>query len=322
MLRLVPALVLAGVLPVALPAGDSENRGMTAKGDETSRYFASPGDAVLETAILLQKEDWPELARCYDLSLTPQVARSQLRDGTFFLNSTISRTGPNALSRWREPFGPGAVMEEAKAVGDPERLPCVWSIRVSVSIPSGGGPAQKAIRESRLIQTEQGFQFLPPAPLEQKSGAPGSAGGQGGLSQRGADPILYYRPELRLRAKAEVPEGRSSNLPALVMAIERLRGLAAAHPGHSRAGEPPMGEPSTVFMPSDEELLLSLAGDRIWRSLQLAPPGTVAGVRRNNPAWSGTPVEYPHIEIVQANVAGSGPHAYALPPVSHRLTFE
>jgi hypothetical protein len=43
---------------------------------------------------------------------------------------------------------------------------------------------------------------------------------------------------------------------------------------------------------------------------------------QKNPDWGATPVEYPHIEIVQTTVAGSGPHVFALPKIMRRLNFE
>src|SRR5262249_31244202 len=138
---------------------------------------------------------------------------------------------------------------------------------------------------------------------------------------RGADPILLYRPSLRARADREIPAGRASNIPALLKVIEGLNPIAAAHKGSTQAGSPRLGEPATVYAPTDDELLLSLAGDRIWRSLQLMPPGTLDGVRQQNPDWKMEPVEYAHIEIVRVNAAGSGPHVFALAPAPRNLSF-
>ena len=134
----------------------------------------------------------------------------------------------------------------------------------------------------------------------------------------GADAVLFYRPQLGMRAKAEVPAQGLSNTPLLVQALETLKPAAAAHPGRTRAGSLPL-EAAAVYEPTDEELLLSLAGDRLWRSLQLAPPGALSQVRANNPQLTADSIEYPHIEIVRVEMAGSGPRFYAMAPVVRRL---
>lgn len=138
---------------------------------------------------------------------------------------------------------------------------------------------------------------------------------------RGEDQILSYRPALRGRAEREIPAGRASLIPALVHAVERLKPLAAAHPGHARAAAQPW-EPTRCWEPSDEELLLSLAGDRIWRSLQLSPPGTLARMRAENPGFAVRELEYPHLEITCVEVAGTGPRYCALSPVARRLVLQ
>jgi len=134
---------------------------------------------------------------------------------------------------------------------------------------------------------------------------------------QGSDHILLYRPSLVERAKAEVPAGRSSNIPALLQAMEKLLPLAATHPGHSHT-RGKSWEPETVYEPTDDELLLSLAGDRVWRSLQLAPPDVLERVAAENPSLH-RPIDYPHIEIVRLEVAGTGPEIFALPPVNKHL---
>src|SRR5271157_4910214 len=57
---------------------------------------------------------------------------------------------------------------------------------------------------------------------------------------RGADAVLFYRPRLGDRAKAEVPAEGLSNVPLLVQSLETLRPAAAGHPGRTRAGSLPL----------------------------------------------------------------------------------
>jgi hypothetical protein len=280
-------------------------------------YFSTAEQAVEVAGKLLAAHDWSTLARYYDLSLTPQVQRDALLDGRFFFEATTSRTAPGTSMPWRQPFAPGAKFTAAKPVGDPNDLPCIWTLTTTLTVEQGGGQDRPVVRETRLLRTEKGFQLLPSAPVE--PARPPPVVSDAAWQARGADPILLFRPDLQARADREVPAGRSSNIPALVQAIERLKPIAAQHPGRSQPGTPALGEPPTVYVPTDDELLLSLAGDRIWRSLRIAPPGTLASVREKNPGWSPGTVQCPHIEIVRAAVAGSGLHVFALPPVTRPL---
>lgn len=136
---------------------------------------------------------------------------------------------------------------------------------------------------------------------------------------KGADLVLLYRPSLRERADRELAGSGAAGIPALVAAIERLRPLAAAHPGTSRRGSHPW-ETGTVYEPSDDELLLSLAGDRVWRTTQIAPIGVVADVRAAHPDLPEA-FEYPHIEITRVEVAGTGPRYVAAPPQTRRVVL-
>jgi hypothetical protein len=296
---------VSGKEPPQIPAG----------GETAPLHFALPEEAVREAGRLLAQHDWATLSRYYDLSLTPQVSRAQLLDGSFFLNAAGVQGEPREILQWREPFAPSAKFVEAKALGDAAVLPCIWSVTAGVTIDQGGGPAQKVLRTAHLLQTKEGFRFLPTAATE-----PGPVTDQQ-WSAQGADPILLYRPALRARANAELPAGRSSNIPALVQWLEHNQAMAAAHPGVKQPGGKPW-EPAAVYLPTDEELLVSLAGDRVWRSVQLAPPGTLASVQASHPDFSAAAIEYPHIEIVRVKVMGTGPQLYALPPVPRHVNLK
>ena len=308
--------------PVALVcASEPGTPAASAAAPDSPEYFPSVDEAVRTVGPLLERHDWATLARCYDLSLTPQVRRESLLDGSFFLNPTASANGPKAITRWLQPFAPGATFVEAKPLGDPGNLPCVWSVTTVLTIDQGGGPAQRVVRTGRLLQTREGFRFLPPAPTEGNSAPAPTPVADREWQAQGAEPILFYRPALRARVERELPAERSANIPVLAGAVERLQPLAAANPGLAQPGTQPW-DPAVVYHPTDEELILSLAGDRIWRALQLAPPGILAKVRADNPSFTIDAIEYPHIEIVRIDVAGSGSRLYALPPVKRHVNLK
>ena len=281
-------------------------------------YFRSIEAAVQSAGQFLAAQDWATLSRYYDLALTPEVQRTQLLDGSFFVDAAKSPNGPGAITRWLQPFPPGAKFAGARALGDSSHLPCIWEVSTVLSIDQGSGPVQRVVQEFHVMQTGDGFQFLPRATTERPA-APNRVTLRQWQAQ-GADPILLYRPQLSQQAQAEVPAGRSSNIPLLVQSLDRLKPCAAAHRGRTQAGARPW-EPATVYEPTDDELLVSLAGDRVWRSLQLAPPGILTKVYLDNPSFTAAAIEYPHIEIVRVEVAGTGGCLYAMPPVLRRVNL-
>jgi hypothetical protein len=241
-----------------------------------------------------------------------------LVSGRFFVDMSISSVGPGAISRYLNPFPPGSKYLSAERLGDAASTSCIWLVKTVLTIDQGGGIAQRVIREFHMIQTKKGFRFLPPANVDDKSA---SAPAQDKLwAAQGAAPALFYRPALQERAKQEVPLGGASNIPAIVAVVEKLRPLAAARHGRVVRGSLPW-EPAEVYEPSDDELLLSLAGDRLWRTTQIAPPGTLANVRRSAPSLPAA-IEYPHIEITRVDVAGNGTRYYAAPPVTRRINLK
>ena len=281
-------------------------------------YFGSIAAAVQFAGQLLAARGWAILSRYYDLALTPEVQRAKLLDGSFFVDAAKSPNGPGAITRWLQPFPPGANFAGAKALGDPSHLPCIWEVSTVLSIDQGGGPVQRVVEECHLMQTKEGFEFLPRGSTE-RAAAPNQVSMRQWQAQ-GADPVLLYRPQLGQQAQAEVPAGHSSDIPLLVQALDRLKPRAAAHPGRTMSGSRPW-EPPSVYQPTDDELLVSLAGDRVWRSLQLAPPGILAKVHLDNPSFTADAIEYPHIEIVRVEVAGTGPRLYAKAPVLRRVNL-
>lgn len=298
-------------LAMLLPSCATERAPSTEPGP---LYFASPGKAVADVNLLLAKRDWATLARGYDVSLT-HTDPAELTSGRYFVDETASATeGPTAVARHRQPFAPGSRFTGATPTGDPAELPCIWAVNVLLEIDEGGGLKQRRLDTVNMIQTSRGFQLLPLAPLEPlPSAEPKNAPD---WKARGSDDALFYRPELRGRVEREIPAGGMTHVPALVSFIEKQREAALAHPGVRRQGE--AGE---VYEPSDEELILSLAGDRLFRTVSIAPPGVLAQARPSWPADLPSAVIYPAIRIERIEGSGTGPRHVAHPPTPRSVSL-
>jgi len=142
------------------PARANGDGSIEARG-QTPCYFASPEEAVRTASRLLEAHDWPALARYYGLSGAPTLNSESLRDGSFFLDPRAGPSGPGALTRWRQPFEAGASFVSAKPVESGTALPRHWTVTTMLSIDQGGGMVQRVVRECRLIETREGFQFEP-----------------------------------------------------------------------------------------------------------------------------------------------------------------
>jgi hypothetical protein len=279
---------------------------------DPGRYFDSPYIAIKVAQALLRTQDWKELSRYYDLSLTPEIKRSELLEGSFFIKFTAPRSGPQSITRWLHPVPPGATIVAVKPLGEPDRLPCIWLVTTMVLVPQEKGPDVPVTRECQMIQTSEGFRFLPPTPLG--GIAPKPVAGDAGTGEKA---ILAFRPSLRARLNREVPEERVSNIPQLVEAVERLRQEIEAQRHMARvAGKNPI---SGSRLPTDDELLLSLAGDRLSRVVQAAPPGTLSKLRADTPTFKAAYLEYQHIEFNTDEDAPESLRFSSLPPVTRRV---
>lgn len=293
-------------------------------------YFAAPADAPGRVTDLVRAKDWATLTRYYDLSLTPRVDVGAMRSGAFFVDESLpANQGPTAMSRYKQPFPPGSRFVEVVAVGDSAITPCIYDLTTVLEIDQGGGMVQRVLRTTKVIRRTEGWQFLPPAPIgEPRTSLPADGAGVAASGRafppsapatdaewdaRGSDAALFFKPELRARVANEVPADGLRNVAALVTTIDKLKPAAAANKGGSHTGMMPW-EPAVIYDPTDDELMLSIAGDRLWRSMQIAPADAIESMRAANPNLPAT-VTYPHIEITRVGVAGSGPRYYAAPPV-------
>lgn len=312
-------------------------------------YFISPITVPVQVTDLIRSRDWANLTRFYNLTLTG-APRDELLSGRYFIDESKSASMmPGALERYR-PFPPGSRFVEVKADGDPNQLPCIWTLTTVYEIDQGGGMVQRVMQNTKLIQTSEGYQLLPPAPIDDGAGRrwdgvsrpvhsptppppppppppaaaaapefpPAPVASEQEWGARGSDAALFYCPELKARAEAQVPARGMRSVPALYVFVEKMKPMLAAAKGSSRTGSMPW-EPAVIYTPSDEELLVSLAGERVFHTVSIAPPGALEEMRRANPSFYPASLTYPHIEIQRVDVAGSGPRYYALPPVDRTV---
>ena len=124
----------------------------------TPLYFSSPRAAVERVTELLRAEDWPTLARYYDLSGT-SIDRAELTSGRFFLRTERPAvTHPGLPWKYRHPFTPGFTFAQAldrAEVG-------VVTVVVSIAIDQGDGRTQRAESDFAMRRTDKGYQILPP----------------------------------------------------------------------------------------------------------------------------------------------------------------
>jgi hypothetical protein len=153
---LVAALVVAGCARhEKAPAADG------GPGDEISRpdalYFTSPQQAVETAGQLLEKKDWPTLARYYDLAGSP-VRREELVNGSFFYSERVTGSQhPAGLSRYKHPFAPGFRFLRT----EPTDRQDVTKVSVLIEIEQGGGLTQRGMSAFLLSKHPGGWQILP-----------------------------------------------------------------------------------------------------------------------------------------------------------------
>lgn len=124
----------------------------------TPLYFSSPEEAVTISTELMRREDWPTLARYYDLSRST-IPREALTSGRFFVRTTPpAMTHPGLPWRYRHPFTPGFSFKEAKAATEVG----VYMIVVGIEIDEGGGRIRRAFSDFTLRRSGAGYQILAP----------------------------------------------------------------------------------------------------------------------------------------------------------------
>lgn len=125
--------------------------------DDSPLYFDSAQQAVEKTTELLKKEDWPTLARYYDLAGTKERP-ALLRSGDFFVRKEKpANHHPGLPWKYRHPFTPGYKFE---SVADTDAKDVV-RVTVAISIDQGGGPPQRSVSTFDMRKSAKGYQILP-----------------------------------------------------------------------------------------------------------------------------------------------------------------
>lgn len=132
-----------------------------------------------------------------------------------------------------------------------------------------------------------------------------------------ADTVLDYRRSLEDHLK-QLPPPTLDSLGELLKTLGTLQAAAAKNPGHRRQGNLPLGAELNEYVPSDDELLISEAGERIRSIVQGTPPRQLTACL-NRVRFSGRFIEYNAIAIYHADVMGSGRFFYARRPKPVRV---
>src|SRR5687767_11878419 len=124
--------------------------------DDSPLYFSSPADAVAVVTALLRNEDWPTLARYYDLSGS-SVSKDALVSGRWFVREERpAMAHPGLPWRFRHPFTPGFTFFGTRA-GD---RPDITVVMVGIDIDEGGGRVRRGRSEFDLRRSAAGYRLI------------------------------------------------------------------------------------------------------------------------------------------------------------------
>ena len=125
--------------------------------DNGAKYFASPSAAVEQMGVMLEEKNWPELARYYDLSDSPEN-RADLISGEFFYTEDRPEAAhPAGFWKYKHPFAPPFKFESTR----PLEAPGVIEVTVAVEIDQGGGPLQRSMQSFLMRKSDKGYQVMP-----------------------------------------------------------------------------------------------------------------------------------------------------------------
>jgi hypothetical protein len=121
-------------------------------------YFESVEKAVATAGELLRKNDWPTLARYYDLAGS-DVKAEDLENGEFFIRKERpANADPAGFWKTKHPFPPGFTFDRVEKTDDA----AVMRVHVKIEIDQGGGPKQRSLASFAVRKSAKGFQILPP----------------------------------------------------------------------------------------------------------------------------------------------------------------
>jgi len=270
--------------------------------DETtgSLYFTSPEASVPVISELMTKKDWAALTRYY--ALTPDdPARANYESGQAYgSSSSTDSPAAAALGPYRKPFVPGSKFVQSVPQGED-----MVEVTVKLDIDQGGGMTQTMLGNFLLHKSAEGYQLVPAAPAESQADAPEATEAL----------VLAYRPTLKEKVLA-LPAPDVASLPALLDALAQWKHKAQIAPLAPETAIDASGE--RHYSPADEELMISLIGDRIEYVLEHNTPRDTYGAL-SSAGKTEESVTYSKIIIRRAAVAGAGPVYFAESPVSTKI---
>ncbi len=132
--------------------------GMNQKDDSKTCYFASPAEAIPVISELLQKNDFGNLARYYDLS-NSDIRLSDLESGDFFIRKERPEMAhPADFWRYKHPFAPGFKFKNVQATAKA----AIYIVEVYISIDQGSdSPEQIGLSYFYMLKSDKGWRILP-----------------------------------------------------------------------------------------------------------------------------------------------------------------
>jgi hypothetical protein len=121
-------------------------------------YFSSPAAAIPIISELLEKKDFKNLARYYDLSHS-DVSFSDLESGNFFIRKERPEIAhPGGFWRYKHPFAPGFKFKSVQNTARDN----IYIVELSISIDQGpDSPEQFGLSYFYMIQSDKGWRILP-----------------------------------------------------------------------------------------------------------------------------------------------------------------
>jgi hypothetical protein len=122
-----------------------------------AKYFTSPAEAVERITTMLERKDWPELARYYDLSDSPEDPARLLSGEFFYTDQQPPVAHPAGFWRYKHPFAPGFEFHSTRELDEPG----VVEVTVMIEIDQGAGMIQRGIETFLMRRTKRGYQVMP-----------------------------------------------------------------------------------------------------------------------------------------------------------------
>ena len=131
---------------------------MNQKDSSKTCYFASPAEAIPIISELLQKNDFGNLARYYDLS-NSDIRLSDLESGDFFIRKERPEIAhPGGFWRNKHPFAPGFTFKSVQATAKD----AIYIVEVSISIDQGSDSSKQiGLSYFYMVKSDKGWQVLP-----------------------------------------------------------------------------------------------------------------------------------------------------------------